>query len=84
MMSPAVRGAGGMSATAASSAIRLRDLRSSEGLSGHPDSAAWRARAAAAFAVAARSAPGRTGNPDPSAVSSSPVPAWHGCGSREA
>src|SRR5271166_2955038 len=83
-MSPGVRGAGGMSATAASSAIRLRDLRRSPGSSGQPEAAAAAARAAAAFAVAGRSAPGSTGNADPSAVSSSPVAGSHGTGRREA
>lgn len=83
-MSSAVRGAGGMSATAASSAIRLRDLRRSAESSGQPvSSLAW-ARAAAAFAVASRSALGSTGNADPSQVSSSPVCGGHGSGSREA
>ncbi len=73
-----------MSATAASSAIRLRDLRRSQGSSGQPEAAAAAARAAAAFAVAGRSAPGSTGNADPSAVSSSPVAGSHGTGRREA
>ena len=77
-------GAGAMSATAASSAIRLRDLRRSPGSSGQPEAAAAAARAAAAFAVAGRSAPGSTGNADPSAVSSRPVTGSHGTGRREA
>ena len=81
-MSQAVRGAGGMSATPTSSAERFLLLRSSPGSSGQPPAAAARARAA--LAVAGRSAPGRTGNADPSAVISSPVPAGHGSGRRAA
>ena len=83
-MSPGVRGPGGMSATAASSAIRWRDPRSSPGSSGQPQAAAAAARAAAAFAVAGRRAPGSTGNADPSAVSSNPVAGSQGSGRRAA
>jgi site-specific recombinase XerD len=86
MMSSAVRGAGGMSATAASSAVRLRALRrsaGSSGSSGQPLSAAACARAFAAFAVAGRSACGSTGNADPSQLISNPVSGGHGSGSRD-
>lgn len=83
-MSRAVRGAGGMSATAASSAVRFFDFRSSPGSSGHPSASFAFARVAAAFAVAGRSADGSTGNADPSQVSSTAQSAGQGSGRREA
>ena len=81
-MSPAVRGAGGIP-TQASSAVRVRGLRRSEGSSGQPLSAAALARAAAAFAVAGHSFR-QHGERGPSAVISSPVSGGRGSGSRDA
>lgn len=63
MMSPGVRGKGGMSAMPVSSAERFLLLRRSPRSSGQPLAAAARCRAA--LAVAGRSASGRTLNADP-------------------
>ncbi len=74
MMSPGVRGTGAASQTQASSAIRLRPFFSP----GDSLVASLPSAAAAAFAVAGRSAPGSITMPFPSKVSTSGHPSGAG------